>query len=51
MTAKIIIQVLFSILFVGSIVGLIKFPKKQKLISIFVLLMSLISTFLLWYIK
>ena len=51
MTAKIIIQVLFSILFIGSIVGLVKFPKKQKLIAIFVLLLSIISTFLLWFIQ
>jgi len=51
MIAKIIIQILFSILFIGSIVGLIKLPKKQKLVSIFVLLLSIISTFLLWFIQ
>jgi uncharacterized membrane protein len=51
MTSHIIIQVVLAIIFAGGIAGVIKLPGKQKAIAVFVMLIAIISTVLLWCIK
>ena len=51
MTTNIIIQIVIAIIFAGGVAGLVKLPGKQKLIAIFLTLISVIATVLLWSIK
>lgn len=48
MTTNIIIQVVIAIIFAGGLAGVIKLPGKQKAIGVFVMIMAIISTLLLW---